>query len=288
MTISSRLAIGTVQFGLSYGIANQGGQVSRSDAASILRFAKSSGINTIDTAIAYGDSEACLGEFGVYDLSVITKLPFLPEDCLDVTSWVSNEIYGSLERLGINSLNGLLLHHPNQLFGRLGRELIAALNEVRKNGLVSRIGVSIYAPQELELIYPLFLPDIVQAPLSLVDRRLVSSGWLRRLSENGVAIHTRSCFLQGLLLMDELPMYFNTWSNLWIEWQRWKKKNPNQDLAACLSYPLSFSEVERVIIGIDSLSQLKQLLEIKNLLPIECLPNLNCEMDDLINPSNWP
>lgn len=285
--MSSRLAIGTVQFGLSYGIANQGGQVGSFHVADILNLAKNNGINTLDTAIAYGDSEACLGEYGVADWHVVTKLQLLPEDCLDVFGWVFNQIHGSLSRLKIPRLYGLLLHHPNQLFGPLGLELIAALKAVQKIGLVRRIGVSVYAPKELESICTIFLPDIVQAPLSLIDRRIATSGWLDRLANSGVEIHTRSTFLQGLLLMEEVPNHFGSWSNLFATWQEWKKRNVDHDLTACLSYPLSFPQVSRVVVGVDNLLQLQQLVNVKNLFPVNHLPNLSCEDEKLINPSNW-
>ncbi|MGP1664729.1 MAG: aldo/keto reductase, partial [Rhodanobacter sp.] len=70
-----KLALGTVQFGLPYGIANPGGQIGRDDAGQILALARESGIDTLDTAIAYGDSEACLGAVGTKGFRVITKLP---------------------------------------------------------------------------------------------------------------------------------------------------------------------------------------------------------------------
>ena len=81
-----KLALGTVQFGLPYGIANQAGQASRSEAKLMLQLASASGIDTLDTAIAYGSSETCLGEAGVQGFKVVTKLPVVPDDCGDVSN----------------------------------------------------------------------------------------------------------------------------------------------------------------------------------------------------------
>lgn len=192
--MSSRLALGTVQFGLAYGIANQIGQVSRGDAATILAAARAGGLDTLDTAIAYGDSETCLGAAGVAGWRIVSKLPTLPEDCAVVSDWVTMQLEGALRRLGVDSLHGLLLHNPRQLVGPAGNELAGALRKTRDNGQVERIGVSIYSPDDLAVIYPVLRPDLVQVPLNLIDRRLVDTGWLNRLADDGVEVHTRSCF----------------------------------------------------------------------------------------------
>ena len=91
-----RIALGTAQFGMDYGIANTKGQVTRSEVKEIIQLAESRGIDTIDTAIVYGESEACLGDAGVQGFKVITKLPPLPESCTDVGGWVQEGILGLL------------------------------------------------------------------------------------------------------------------------------------------------------------------------------------------------
>src|SRR5581483_2256099 len=106
-----------------------------------------------------------------------------------------------LLRLDVKTLYGLLLHRPQQLLGAEGPTLYQALQGLKKGGQVQKIGVSVYAPSELELLNLRYRFDLVQAPFNLVDRRLHTTGWLQRLKEDGVEIHTRSAFLQGLLLM---------------------------------------------------------------------------------------
>lgn len=288
--MSSRIALGTVQFGVKYGIANQTGKVKRSDVAEILAQARLAGIETLDTAIAYGDSESVIGSIGINGRSVVTKLPSLPEDCVDVQAWVNGQIEGSLSRLGIDTVYGLLLHSTHQLLGVNGGKLAAALKRVRQNGLVHKIGLSIYSPEELDACYGVLQPDLVQAPLNLVDRRLINSGWLRRLSNNGVEVHTRSSFLQGLLLMSttQIPAKFKRWSLLWERWQHWLSMHPEQALSACLSYPLSFKDVSKVVIGVDNPSQFSEIVKLEaNLIPLEELPDLTSEDELLVNPSKW-
>jgi aryl-alcohol dehydrogenase-like predicted oxidoreductase len=283
-----KLALGTAQFGLPYGIANQRGQVSCEEAVAILDAARAEGLDTLDTAIAYGDSEATLGEAGVSGWRVVTKIPILPNDCTDIDDWLQNQVAESLQRLRINQLHGLLLHDPNQLSGSRGTALALALRSLQSTGLVTKIGLSIYSPSDLDTYYSVLKPDLVQAPLNLIDRQIVDSGWLHRLAEEGVEIHTRSAFLQGLLLMPEVPTRFSSWQALWDRWQCWLSVNPGRSVAACLSYPLSLPQVSRVVVGIDSLHQLMGLVVAMEGLPeVGELPDLCCNDQQLINPSLW-
>jgi len=161
------------------------------------------------------------------------------------------------------------------------------LRKARDNGQVERIGVSIYSPDDLAAVYPVLQPDQIQAPLNLVDRRLVDSGWLSRLADDGVEVHTRSCFLQGLLLMPTVPARFAPWQALWTRWQQWLASHPGQAAAACLAYPLSYPEVARVVVGVDSLAQLTELLVAEKTSVADDLPDLRSDNEQLINPSKW-
>lgn len=285
----SRLALGTVQFGMAYGVSNHGGQVTRRDVDLMLRLAESSGIDILDTAIAYGDSETCLGEVGIQNFKIVTKLPTIPGDCADVSAWVQLQVAGSCARLGVPSLYGLLLHHSEMLLGANGEELYQALQNLKESGQIKKMGVSIYIPSELDAIYSRFRLDLVQAPFSIVDRRLHTSGWLQRLNENGVEVHTRSVFLQGLLLMPQadMPDRFSPWSELWVQWFDWLSNHDISAAEACMAFPLSFPEIDRVVVGAVSLDQLKQIISAANLAPLKKFPDFLCNDEKLINPANW-
>jgi aryl-alcohol dehydrogenase-like predicted oxidoreductase len=285
----SRLALGTVQFGLPYGVANKSGQVSRAEAKSMLEVASERGISNLDTAIAYGESEQCLGEVGIENYNVVTKLPAIPKESLDVAEWVKKQVDGSLSRLGMSNVYGLLLHRSEELLGSNGQELYKALKLLKERGLVEKIGVSIYAPNELELLMTDFNFDLVQAPFNVVDQRLLISGWMQRLKDNGVEIHTRSAFLQGLLLMKQadIPKKYLPWSDLLNRWHSWLDANNVSALHASLAFPLSFPEIDSVVVGADSQSQLLEIINASNnVLNIE-MPNLSCSDENLINPANW-
>ncbi len=285
----NRLALGTVQFGLPYGIANKAGQVSRAEAKAMLQLATTHGIDTLDTAIAYGDSEACLGDVGTQDFKVVTKLPALPDTCSDVKVWVAQQVNASLLRLGVKEVYGLLLHRSGQLLGSNGAALFQALEDLKSNGLVQKVGVSIYSPSELDTLTLHYHFDLVQAPFNLVDQRLYKSGWLQRLKDDGVEIHTRSAFLQGLLLMSlaDVPSKFSPWVNLWQIWHSWLTAHDISALQASLAFPLSFPEIDRVVIGADSVSQLSQIISATKWPANISLPNLQCDDEGLINPVNW-
>jgi aryl-alcohol dehydrogenase-like predicted oxidoreductase len=284
-----RLALGTAQFGLPYGIANQAGQVTRSAAKAMLDLAAANGIDTIDTAIAYGESEACLGEMGTQGFKLVTKLPATPPGCDDVSGWVQEQVAASLTRLGVSVVYGLLLHRPEQLLESHGKAIYQALQGLKAAGQIQKVGVSVYAPSELEELTPRYRLDLIQAPFNLVDRRLHATGWLRRLKDEGIEIHTRSAFLQGLLLMPEAtrPAKFSPWSDLWSIWHDWLSRHSVSAVQACLAFPLSFSEIDRVVVGADSVSQLGQIISAAASAALIDFPDLHCEAEDLINPVRW-
>ena len=286
----SKLGLGTAQFGLDYGIANRSGQIKFSDAKNILQLAKQEKIDLIDTAILYGKSEKIIGNIGIIDFKFVSKLPNLPRDNENIESWVEDNVQRSLTQLGIKSLYGLLLHRSENLLGKSGKKLIDALKKIKASGLIKNIGISIYDPSELNKVMHLTKIDIVQAPLNIVDRRLEISGWLSTLHKEKVEIHSRSVFLQGLLLMpyNKVPSKFDKWSGILKRWSLNLKKNNLSAVEACLSYPLSLTEVDRVIVGVDSLDQFKNLIKISQDSKLKQDWSFMISNDQmLINPSNW-
>jgi aryl-alcohol dehydrogenase-like predicted oxidoreductase len=285
----NRLALGTVQFGLPYGIANQDGKVTRTEAKAMLQLAATNGIDMLDTAIDYGESETCLGEVGTQGFKLVTKLPAVPDGCAGVRGWVQDQVGASLARLGVSTVYGLLLHRPEQLLGASGKALYQTLQVLKETGLVQKVGVSVYAPSELEALISQYHFDLVQAPFNLMDRRLHTTGWLQRLKYEGVEVHTRSVFLQGLLLMPQsaIPPKFAPWSDLWGKWHEWLSGHNISAVQACLAIPLSVPEIDRVVVGADNVSQLEQIINVTQAVMPCDLPDLHCEDENLINPARW-
>lgn len=288
MSVAENIALGTVQFGLPYGVSNTTGQVPLHEARQILARARARGIDTLDTAIAYGDSESVLGQLGVNGWRVVSKLPALPEAVQNVSDWVQAQFALSTHRLGVGHLDALLLHRPDQLKRSGGEALWTALEDLRRQGCVRKIGVSVYNHDELLELTEGRQFDLVQAPLNILDRSLVESGWARRLKDQGTELHVRSAFLQGLLLMGtERPAKFSRWQPLWQQWATWLSETGLSPLQACLRYCLSVPEVDRVVVGVESARQLCEIVDAAHgdmpLPPAWCMP-----IDpQLANPAKW-
>jgi aryl-alcohol dehydrogenase-like predicted oxidoreductase len=207
----TELGLGTAQLGLPYGISNRDGQPSEAEAGAIIERAVRAGVRTFDTAPAYGESEALVGRLlptGA-EIRIVTKT--LPLSGAEVTKAdceaVRRSAERSCERLGRDRLDALLVHHGSDL-DRPGSELLAeTVLGLRDAGVAARIGISVYDRDELDVARKQLPLDVVQFPLNILDQRLIRDGTLAELREEGVKVHTRSAFLQGLLLMDpeELP-----------------------------------------------------------------------------------
>ncbi len=285
----NRIALGTAQFGMPYGVANQLGQINPGEAGEILRRARAAGMDTLDTAIAYGDSEKTLGSLGVQEWKLVSKLPALPGACADIAAWVRSELSGSLTRLGVPKLHGLLLHRSQQLLEPHGAAIYAALRDVQQLGLVDKIGVSIYGPEELEALWPKFRLDLIQSPFNVFDRRLASSGWLERMHQAGTEVHVRSVFLQGLLLQppEKRRAEFSAWQDLWSTWDGWLTAEHLSPLRASLMFALSRPEICRVVVGVDGVGHLDEILAAPCTEQIDFPHFLESSDLRLINPTQW-
>jgi len=285
------LALGTAQFGMVYGIANQQGEVSLEEVGEILTIAKDAGIDTLDTAMSYGESEGKLGQIGVHNWKVITKLPAVPQGCFGISNWVKASVADSLKRLKIEKLYGLLLHHPQDLLQDYGEELYNALQSLRSCGIVKKIGISIYSPTELDQIWKAYKFDLVQTPFNGFDQRLVNSGWLQQLKEQEVEVHARSLFLQGLLLLSEKdrPQKFQRWNSLWTAWHTWLNQQEVSPLAACLGAAFNSGQslFHRIIVGVDSKKQLQEILAVLETDLPRWPTQITTQDLDLINPTRW-
>ena len=230
-----------------------------------------------------------LDVIGIEGWRVITKLPEMPKDCDDIDGWINKQMEESLGRRRVKSVTGLMIHRPMQLLEKKGENIWQALNSLKENKIIGEIGYSIYDPSELDKLWDNFKPDIIQAPFNVLDRRLETSGWLTRLHDSGTEIHVRSVFLQGLLLIhpQKRPEQFSRWSALWNDWENWLEQHQISSLRACVQFALNFPQIDRVVLGVDSVANLEEILA--NIDNTQTLPELTLECSDpeLINPSLW-
>ena len=288
MTAEPRLVLGTVQFGIPYGIANQSGQVGGAMVSAIVGRARAAGVDTLDTAIGYGDSEARLGEAGVAGWKVVTKLPPVPSECGDVPGWCETMVGASLHRLQVPRLYGLLMHRAADLAGPMQEAVISGLRRLKQMGRVAKTGVSVYSPEELQAVLGSGVIDLVQVPLNVLDRRFLEAGCLTALRRRGIEVHVRSVFLQGLLLTpkEARPARFARWSRQLGAWDSWLAEQPFSALEACLAFAFSQPDVDGVVVGVDSLAHFDQLLGAARGGAV-APAYLSSTDPDLINPARW-
>jgi len=288
---AARLALGTVQFGLPYGVANTHGQVNSEQAEAMLKAARDAGIDTLDTAIAYGEAEELLGRIGVAGFRLISKIPALREHVGAVDDWVVAQVEASLKRLRVPRLGGLMLHAPDDLLGPHGAELARGMQRARDAGLTERIGLSVYCPEQLVALSGRLQLEIVQIPANVFDRRFADTGWLDRLAADGVEVHARSAFLQGLLLMpsDSVTSKFAPYRPLIDRWHSWLTSEAKGTLpvAACLGHVASYPGIDRIVVGADSLAQLQEIIAATALTPLRAPESLASPATPLINPAQW-
>jgi aryl-alcohol dehydrogenase-like predicted oxidoreductase len=283
----NRIVLGGAQLGLPYGILNGGETLSREEVARILDTAVGRGIDSIDTAIAYGQSESIIGETSQNRFNIISKLPPLPVDISNVSEWVHSQVQGSLSRLKCTSLDALLLHRPQDLTGAQGAELYAAIRSLMAEKMIRRFGVSIYSPDDLEGIIDTFEIHVVQAPLNVFDRRIL--GVTDQLSALNIEVHVRSVFLQGVLIASpqDRPHRFEPWSEHFALFDEWVRSSGVSAMACCTGFALQQPGIAKLVIGTTSAESLD---EIMNSIPnsvLEVPTHLQSSVEQLIDPRFW-
>lgn len=284
----SKLALGTANFGQIYGL-NKSHGLSMSDKNAIIQSALSLGIKSIDTAQAYGNAEDVLGEIGVSEFAITSKV-LVSKGTGDIFLDVVSSVKESIKKLGIGSLQNLLLHSPADLLCPEGMEIVRALKALKEQGLVTKVGFSIYDSEILDKLIPILEPEIVQVPFNLFDQGIVTSGWSQRLKERNTEIHTRSTFLQGLLLLgpDELPHYFRSnWDSLFAEWHHFLDASKLLPEQACLQFCIQQPWIDKVVVGVEKATQLESLRQIEQARIETNFPDFRTSDPLLINPSKW-
>lgn len=279
----NKIVIGTVQFGMRYGISNNGNQTTPSEAASILKLAATSGIYTLDTAFAYGTSETLIGNMCLdNNWNIISKFP-----AVNSVEDFEKKLHTSLHRLQKSSLYGYIAHDADTLLSV--PEIWKALCDIKRIGLATKIGYSLYEPEQLtRLLEKGYEPDIVQIPYNVLDRRFEPI--LSKLKSCGVEVHIRSIFLQGLFFTepDSLPTFFDQVKPFLRSLKRCF--SGNAELAGYL-LNMAFSNplIDKVVIGVNNAKQLLENLKHSAICePIMSLTIPSHISQKIIMPNHWP
>ena len=278
-----KIAIGTVQFGLEYGINNTTGQIKRDEISKILNRCKEVGIMHIDTASAYGNAEEVLGE--TIQLEGLTNsFQITTKYKGDRVNNLSLSTQESLQKLKVEKLHCQMFHSYQDF--KHTEYLI-------KPDSVDKMGVSVYTNEEL--LDTIKDPKIcvVQCPFNLLDNHSVRGESLKLAKEMGVEVQVRSAFLQGLFFMDRDRLPFALLELKGPLQELYKICSDNQITMShlALGYCLSKDYIDKVVIGVDSLEQLNTNIEaIQTPLPksiIEEIDKIKVNNQTLLNPTNW-
>jgi len=292
-----KLGLGTVQFGMKYGVSNQGGRTPSDEVGRLLAFAASVGIEVLDTAPGYGESEEVLGEFSFVTshFRIVTKTRSSGRiNAGDITA----DITDSLNRLKVSRVYGLLVHTPKLLSGRDGRRILEELHGVKTQGLVSKIGVSVYNSIDIDSVLSLQQDsseshiDIVQVPINVFDQRLLKSGHLRKLKQRNIEIHARSIFLQGLLLMtpESVPPHLASVRHHLEMYRSHIAALGMSPVGAAIRFAMEQPEIDIVLCGVNNLAQLKDIhqeVSCFNLKSSIDWPQFSFAQETILNPSLW-
>lgn len=287
----NKLGLGTVQWGIPYGISNRSGIVASDTVTAILTEARKCGIQVLDTASLYGRAETVLGTNSLEFFRVVTKTPKFATSVItdEQAAQLVDTFHQSIQRLRCRRICGLLIHHANDLLAPGGEKLLDAMLELRSNGFVEKIGVSVYDGEQTDAVLKVFKPDIVQLPLSILDQRMLVSGQLERLKKAEIEIHVRSVFLQGLLLMpmSQIPKYFDPISPLLASWHFAAQKLGMTLSQAALSFVRDIPYVDTVLVGVESLAQFKSCVEDFSIGASFDASNFACSDPKFVNPALW-
>ncbi|MDF1795447.1 MAG: aldo/keto reductase [Coxiellaceae bacterium] len=287
-----KLALGTAQFGFNYGISNTKGEVPRSEILQILNTAKNVGIDFLDTAAAYGNSEQQLGQIEESrTFRIITKLPSIGKNKYSL-KLIEQGFLTSLQKLNRENIYCLLLHDANDLLSKCGNEVYNLLIKLKSENLVTKIGVSTYSPMQLNKIISKFKIDLVQLPINLFDQRFALDGMLEKLKMKGIEIHARSIFLQGLLLMqrEKACMTFPLHKKFLAHYHDILHSSNKSPISAALSLIKEIPEIDKAVIGVTSKDELNEIIctyKSINTLPKNLLNLFKTAPQQLIDPREW-
>lgn len=294
-----RYCLGTVQFGLNYGIQGNG-QPQREKVFEMLTYAIANGVEMLDTASAYGEAEKILGEYFreysdmVEKAGIVSKLrpdAFTGQPADRWPEIAAHSAGESLDRLGINKFYAYLFHNAANIFDE---KAVMALCKVKEMGLAERIGVSVYTPDEAmkALEYPQI--DTIQIPYNIFDHRLDKCGFFRKAKEQEVIVFARSSLLQGLVMMDpdSLPERVSFAKKYLEEFQGICRKYDSLPLNTAIGYVGSKEGIDYVVFGVDNINQLEEYIAMKGgSLSERLIKSIDQVFDSveekLVNPVLW-
>jgi aryl-alcohol dehydrogenase-like predicted oxidoreductase len=293
----SDIILGAVQFGVDYGISNTLGKTNNVEVENILKYAFEHNINTLDVATSYGSAESVIGDSirsqdnGKY-WNVITKTPYFKDDNIGYKQIDELLINFELSRkkIGKGVNYSLLIHNCDDVFLPGGDRLLQTMERLKKEGVISKIGISVYNGDQIDRILDSYPIDIVQLPVNILDQRLIDSNKLSKLKKHGVEIHARSVFLQGLLLMpvNDIPSWFDPIKKTLKMLNDEASRRNMSTMQLAINFVRSICEVDKIVIGVNTLDHFREIIDTKKVkINIDEFNCLSINDPKFVNPSNW-
>ncbi|MFM8821082.1 MAG: aldo/keto reductase [Phenylobacterium sp.] len=243
----SKLGLGSGQFAFDRAPAR--GRPVQAEVRDILEIAARSGIHLVDITGRSGQSEREIGAMipkpDPFRICISTVRPDRGPDIVEA------EARACLERLGVSQAECILVPSVAELLGPCGALMWDRLKALRDEGLTRKIGVSVFASDDPLGVARRFRPDVVQAPASLLDQRLINDGTLAAIADLGIEVHLRSIFLNGLLLLppDRAPNHLQAAAARISRARRMIAEGRSDPLQAALGFALSRPEASAVLVG---------------------------------------
>ena len=265
---NNKIIIGSANFGLNYSHLNSYKKVDKKKIKNIIKFCEKNKINYLDTAYGYGNAQKIIGQFKKKQWKIITKIPKIrSQNSKKIRKLILEIISSSLKNLNCKSLYAVLFHDEKQLLSKNGNEIFKFLKYLKNKGIINKIGVSFYTPEILLKTLSNFNIDLIQIPINYINRDFINQKILKKIKKKNIEVHARSIFLQGLLLKkktnDKRFKKFISYIN------KWHNNNNISRLESSLNFFNDLNFIDKYIFGLESLSQLKQIIKTKKKLIID-------------------
>jgi len=284
-----KIILGSANLGSNYGL--RGNKIEIKEFSKLISFAFKKGIKHIDTSAGYHNSEKIIGS-SKKNFSVITKISRIPSKIKnkEIDKWITNEVKKSKKKLKNKIIYGLLLQNAKILLESRGKKIFSTLLKLKELGYYKKLGVSVYDFKILEKIIKKFDIDIVQLPYNVLDQRASSKKLFFKLKRKNIEIHARSIFLQGLLLEKNIKLKkkFRELNGILNKWNNWLNKKKIENINACLNFVFQNKNIDKIVIGFDSLNNLKEIINLVNMKKKLKFNGLNLKFDyKTIDPRTW-
>ena len=270
-----KIGIGTANFNIKYGPSKK--KIEKSEFNKIKKLIKKNDL--IDTADGYNNYQI-IKKIKNKNLKIVTKIK-IPIYCNNLEKFILNKVENILKIFGVKNIYGLLIHDIKDVSNH--NKYLKILEKIKDKKLVKKIGLSIYKPKELKIIKN-WKPDIIQFPYNIFDQRFKNK--LHDLKKRGIELHSRSCFLQGLLI-DKSNNTSNRFKIKLNKWQKWYREKNLSSNAACINFVRNQKLIDYLVLGFENSKELKDNISILKKKNIKITSEFKSNNLKLIDPRQW-